>query len=325
MFDSQRSGLSSLDMFPALGDLEPVQCEELLKRNIVGRMAFSLQDRVGIVPVNYVYDEGWIYGRTQPGGKLVPILRNRRVAFEVDEQRGMFSWESVVVHGALYLIDPNGDDNEKTAYATALRLLRRILPGTLGTADPVPFRNQFFRIKASEISGRFAALGGERREATTETMRDDDGTPETDALLRASVVGLISRVFPSGSSKVHVDAFDGIVVLTGIVDTPARRATIEREVLGVDNVVAVVEQLETSFPPRRHPTAVDLATNAVRRLVESRQDAAGNVKVVVEHDWLRAEGTAPTFEVKDAVIRALSGVAGTRGVIDRIHVLGGPV
>jgi nitroimidazol reductase NimA-like FMN-containing flavoprotein (pyridoxamine 5'-phosphate oxidase superfamily)/osmotically-inducible protein OsmY len=311
---------SSLDMAPALGTLEAGKCEELLKRQNVGRLAFALQDRVGIVPVHYVYDEGWIYGRTEPEGKLVPILRNRRVAFEVDEIRGMFSWQSVVVHGSFYLIEPDAGEKEKAAHDKAVQLLRRILPTTLGKADPVPFRDQLFRIAVSEITGRFSTLGGRRIEASGMRSSDSGASPEADVRLRDEVVAALSKAFPATAPKIHIDAFDGIIALTGLAETPAERSAIERETLRIESVRAVVQQLETEFPTEQHPAPAELARNAIRELEGSLGVARGNVKLVVEHDWLRLEGTLGTPEERAAAIRRVRTVKGTRGVIDRIHV-----
>lgn len=309
----------SLDMFPALGTLEPEQCEQLLKRNVVGRLASSLQDHVSIVPVHYVYDDGWIYGRTEAGGKLVPILRNRRVAFEVDEHQGMFSWQSVVIHGSLYLIDPDRSEKEKAAHETALRLLRGILPTTLSQADPVPFRNQFFRIQVYEMSGRFAQLGGTRVSASAQRVHDVDIDPDADVLLRSSVVSAITGVSPALAPHVHVDAFDGIVVLSGVLDTIPRRIAVERAVLALKDVKAVVQQLETMYPARRHSTDAELARDACRMLAASSADLSG-VKVVVEYGWLRAEGEVSTPAIKEELIRRLAAIKGTRGVVDRVRV-----
>lgn len=307
-------------MAPSLGILEPRKCEELLKRQEVGRIAFALQDRVGIVPVHYVYDEGWIYGRTEPEGKLVPILRNRRVAFEVDEIRGMFSWQSVVVHGSLYLIDPEAGEKEKAAHDKAVQLLRRILPTTLGKADPVPFRDQLFRIAVSEITGRFATLGGTRIKASGLRSSDNGASPEADVLLRDEVVAAVSIGFPRSAPKIHIDAFDGIIALTGVAETPAERSAIEREILGVESVRAVVQQLETQFPAGQHPAPAELARNAIRELKASLGAASANVKLVVEHDWLRLEGAVATQEERADVNTRVRTVKGARGIIDRIHV-----
>lgn len=132
-------------------------CEAILARNTVGRLAFALQDRVSVLPVHYVYEDGWIYGRTSSGGKLREILRNRRIAFEVDEHTQVFEWRSVVVRGPLYLIDPGIVPSDRGIYAKAVSLIRRLVPSALSDSDPAPFRDQLFRIRAVEISGRSSA------------------------------------------------------------------------------------------------------------------------------------------------------------------------
>lgn len=148
---------------PWFGQLARQECEQLLRRTSVGRLAYALHDRVDIAPIHFVFDQEWIYGRTAPDGKLESILRNRWVALEIDEHRGTFDWLSVVVHGPFYLLvsDPGAvGDADGTA------LIEKHFPGALGAEDPTPFRNQFFRIHVSEITGRYAQpTGGRRREA----------------------------------------------------------------------------------------------------------------------------------------------------------------
>lgn len=318
-----QDSLSSLETFPALGELGRDECERLLQRNMVGRLAFALHDQVGIVPVHYVYEDGWIYGRTEPGGKLVSILRNRRVAFEVDEQEGMFTWQSVVAQGPLYLISPGEGEQEEKTHAHALQVLRRIMPMTLAKGDPVPFRNQLFRIQVSEISGRRSSPGGKRVAPSSDPMRDDAARPDADALLRATVIGVLARAIPTATSRVRVDAFDGVVVLSGVAETREERSLIERQVLDVENVKAVVQQLDTAFPAHDQPEPVDIARAAVSALETLDPRDRNDVRVVVENDWLRAQGTVKNGVQHDEALRCLRTVKGTRGVIDRIHIAGG--
>ena len=145
-------------------------------------------------------------------------------------------------------------------------MLRRILPSTLEGGDPVPFRNQLFRIQVSEISGRFSEHGGILIPARSAPLRDEGATPEADAALRASALQAVSRALPSAAFQVQVDAFDGVVVLTGTVDSPSDRTTLERELLRVGNVRAVVQQLETAFPEHRRPEPPEIARAAVKQL-----------------------------------------------------------
>ena len=81
-----------------------------------------------------------------------------------------------------------------------------------------------------------------------------------------------------------------------------------------------MQQLETEFPTEQHPAPAELARNGIRELKASLGAASGNVKLVVEHDWLRLEGIVATQEEKADVIRRLRTVKGGRGVIDRTHV-----
>jgi nitroimidazol reductase NimA-like FMN-containing flavoprotein (pyridoxamine 5'-phosphate oxidase superfamily)/osmotically-inducible protein OsmY len=321
MTSSANPSSASPDIVPALGVLDRAQCEAILHRNVVGRLGFTLHDRVNITPVHFAYEEGCIYARTKPAGKLLPILRNRRVAFEVDEYEDLFNWNSVIVHGPLYLIEPESNEHGDVAYSTALRLLRQIVPSTLADGDPVPFRNQLFRIQVSEISGRFSEHGGTPIPAWEPLIRDEGATPEADAALRASALQAVSRVLPSAASQVHVDAFDGVVVLTGVVEGPSDRTALERELLRAGNVRAVVQQLETAFPEHRRPEPPEIARAAIRQLDAGSPLTGTDVKIVIEHQWVRAEGTAASSTQRDEVIRRLRNVSGSRGVIDRVHLL----
>lgn len=308
---------TSPDIVPALGKLDRAQCEAILHRNVVGRLGFTLHDRVNIAPVHFAYEDGWVYARTKPAGKLLPILRNRRVAFEVDEHEDLFNWNSVIVHGPLYLIEP---ETEKTAYDIALGLLRRILPSSLANGDPVPFRNQLFRIQVSEISGRFSEHGGSPIPARNAPIRDEGATPEADAALRASALQAVCRALPLTASRVQVDAFDGVVVVTGVVESPSDRTAIERELLSAGNVRAVVQQIETALPAHPRPEPPEIARAAIRQLDAGSPLTGADIKVVIEHEWVRVEGTVATDAQRYEVIRRLRNLSGSRGVVDRIHL-----
>jgi len=136
-------------------ELSRAECDELLTRNHVGRIAFSYHDHVDIEPIHYVYEDGWIYGRTSDGSKLRTLAHNRWLAFETDETAGLFDWKSVVLKGALYILEPGGSRPEP--YEHALEVLRRMNPHILGEDDPAPHRTFVFRIHADQVTGRAAS------------------------------------------------------------------------------------------------------------------------------------------------------------------------
>lgn len=131
------------------------ECDELLARNHVGRIAFSYHDHVDIEPIHYVYDSGWVYGRTGDGTKLRTLAHNRWLAFETDEVTALFDWRSVVIKGALYILEKGGALGDE--YAHAVELMRKLNPAVLTESDPAPERTVLFRIHADQVTGRLAS------------------------------------------------------------------------------------------------------------------------------------------------------------------------
>jgi uncharacterized protein len=148
---------SSRTRQPRTVTLSRVQCMKLLARNHVGRLAYTFRDAVDIVPLHYAYDEEWIYVRTS-GQKLAKLRHHRWVAFEVDEIFGMFDWSSIVVHGAVYLLDRESAVTE--TWEKAVRTLQRRFPDAFTERDPVPFRTSVFRIHVDSVTGRRTTPAG---------------------------------------------------------------------------------------------------------------------------------------------------------------------
>ena len=139
-------------------DLSRDEIEAMLLRNKVGRLAFSFHDRVDIQPIHYVYERGWLYGRTSEGEKIAALTHNQWVAFEVDEVNDVFDWRSIVVHGSFWILHPLGSPRAEELWAKAAELVTRIVPGTLTEHDPVAFRQTLFRIAISDVRGREAKM-----------------------------------------------------------------------------------------------------------------------------------------------------------------------
>ncbi len=145
---------------PRIRTLSREQCEQILARNHVGRIAYSWKNNVDIEPLHYVFDAEWLYGRTSRGTKLIVTGEQWwPVAFEVDEVEGLFQWRSVVVHGGFYAIPEDGPEWHEIARKKGVELLRTLLPETLTPDDPVPHRKVLFRISLQEVTGREATPG----------------------------------------------------------------------------------------------------------------------------------------------------------------------
>lgn len=79
-------------------ELSELESWEVLGRNELGRLGFHLLDEVHIVPVNYAVDGRTLLFRTAEGSKLLGVLLNGNVAFEVEELDAEVA-RTVVVRG----------------------------------------------------------------------------------------------------------------------------------------------------------------------------------------------------------------------------------
>ena len=149
---------------PTFKTMSVRESRALLRRNGIGRLAFTFKDHVDIEPIGYVLDGPWLYGRTSRGTKMVQLKHNPWVAFEVDEVEGPLDWRSVVVHGTVYFLNPGGQEHDDFAYAVSL--FRKWDPRVLRGDDPVPSRTIFFRLHVDELSGRMARTKAAKVSAT---------------------------------------------------------------------------------------------------------------------------------------------------------------
>ena len=66
---------------------------------MTGRIACQANGEIYLVPINYVYRDGCIYGHSAEGKKIRMMRANPRVCFEVDDIRSVFQWQSVIANG----------------------------------------------------------------------------------------------------------------------------------------------------------------------------------------------------------------------------------
>lgn len=106
-----------------LGELNEKQIEDLLTRQITGRLACYADGQLYLVPINYVYKEPCIYAHSAPGRKIEMMRKNPEVCFEVDEIETIFNWKSVIVWGRFEEMR-NMDEQEQAMQ----QLIHRIMP-----------------------------------------------------------------------------------------------------------------------------------------------------------------------------------------------------
>lgn len=113
-----------------LGTLTETQIENLLTRQITGRLGCCARGKMYIVPVNYFYKNSVMYAHSGEGRKITMMRKNPEVCFQVDDIKSLFQWKSVIAWGKFEEIT---DPEEKQQAMQGLR--HRIMPFADHPAD----------------------------------------------------------------------------------------------------------------------------------------------------------------------------------------------
>jgi uncharacterized protein len=144
-----------------INDMTEQECRAALAAASFGRIGYSLADQPYIVPVYFVYENGFVYVLGTAGQKIEWMRRNPRVCFQVDDISSETRWISVIALGRYQeLREPQF--TEERAHARKLLkqrprwwqtpLAERELKSSDELIEPI-----FFRIQIDSISGLRAA------------------------------------------------------------------------------------------------------------------------------------------------------------------------
>jgi uncharacterized protein len=142
-------------------ELSVKECEAVLRRASIGRLACARDNQPYIVPVQFFFDgeRGGVYSFATVGQKVQWMRSNPLVCLEVDEIVDKDHWQSVVAFGRYEELKGSHDEADAMRRAQDLFEQRHEwwLPGRarLRSADPEPA--VFYRIRIERMTGRRAA------------------------------------------------------------------------------------------------------------------------------------------------------------------------
>ncbi|HEX6540212.1 MAG TPA: BON domain-containing protein [Ktedonobacterales bacterium] len=126
-----------------------------------------------------------------------------------------------------------------------------------------------------------------------------------------------ARVRPS---DVNVSVKDGIVTLTGWVDSYSRRWAAQEAALRVLGVKAVANDLEVHLHSAAERSDTELARSVVDTLTRDAEIPIQDVDVSVSNGWVTLSGYVDLYFQRDAAERAIRHLAGVRGVTNGLAV-----
>lgn len=122
------------------------------------------------------------------------------------------------------------------------------------------------------------------------------------------------------AAEIGVTAKDGIVSLTGVVDSYAKKMEAENAAKKVVGVKALVEKIEVKFADSWNKSNAEIANEVLTSLKFNWSVPKDKVTVKVENGWVTLEGELPWNYQKEAAQNAVYYLRGVKGVTNNIKI-----
>lgn len=122
------------------------------------------------------------------------------------------------------------------------------------------------------------------------------------------------------AAEIGVTVKDGVVSLTGTVDSYAKKMGAECATKKVIGVKALVEKLEVKLPSLWIKTNEEIANEVLVTLKSNHSLPKNNVMVKVEDGWVTLEGELPWNYQREAVKNGVNYLMGVKGVTNNITI-----
>jgi osmotically-inducible protein OsmY len=122
------------------------------------------------------------------------------------------------------------------------------------------------------------------------------------------------------STEIGVAVKDGVVTLTGWVDSYAKKLAAERAAHRVRGVKAVANEIEVHLPSSAERTDADIALEASRELAWEALVPADQIEVTVSRGIVTLRGEVSWEYERRAAERAVRRLSGVRDVVNLIKV-----
>lgn len=143
---------------------------------------------------------------------------------------------------------------------------------------------------------------------------------QSDEQLQADVIAELKWDPEIQPNEIGVVAKDGVVTLTGWVDSYLKKRAAEDAAHRVEGVKAVANDIEVRLPSSSERTDSDIAATVLRSLEWDAAVPVDKIKVTVRRGWVTLEGEVAWQYQKDDAERVVYRLTGVVGVTNMITV-----
>jgi len=120
------------------------------------------------------------------------------------------------------------------------------------------------------------------------------------------------------AAEIGVTAKDGVITLTGIVNSYTKKSEAENAAKNVAGVKAVVEKIEVQFGSNGKKSDNKIANEVLNTL--NYKASNKRIKIKVEDGWVTLEGELQWNYQKENVKKSINNLIGVKGVSDNIVI-----
>lgn len=143
---------------------------------------------------------------------------------------------------------------------------------------------------------------------------------KTNETLQKDIQNAIAREPLLHATEISVTAKDGVVSLTGTVDSYLKKLEAETATKKVAGVQAVVENIEVKLSSAWNQTNEEIAHAVLSAFKTSLLVPDDKVKIEIEDGWITLSGTMPWYYQKVAIHDAVKYIPGIKGVTNNIVI-----
>ena len=141
-----------------------------------------------------------------------------------------------------------------------------------------------------------------------------------DAQLQSAVLGALGKVGSLAPTDIGVGVRDGVVSLTGEVDSLLKRTRAGRAAEGVAGVRSVANDITVRLSQDHRRTDLDIAHDALSALEADVEVPDKTIKPRVQDAWIWLVGEAEDERQRRAAEHAVEGIAGAKGVTNVVRL-----
>lgn len=141
---------------------------------------------------------------------------------------------------------------------------------------------------------------------------------KTDSQIKEDVLDELEWQSSIDETQIGVIVKDGIVTLTGVVDSYSKKLAAERAAKGVYGVKAVADDIEVNYGTGKGKSDTDIAKSVVNALKWNSSVPEENIKIKVDNAFVYLSGEVEWSYQKNAARTTVENLYGVRGVVNNI-------